>query len=185
MESKSVKKQKESNLHLETTRGTTTTSLLELAALGSDVGLLVLVGTETEVLDGLAGVLLATDEDGVGTSRGASSELVKGEALTTSSLDTSTGSVGESESSDRELGKLENSVVVSDGTNNNNGLGGLGGRSGNTTLRLGQVDNTRDRNRGLVDLGHVKSAENGLVESAVSSAGEEAVKLLFQGKEGE
>ncbi len=55
------------NLHLETTRSTTTTSLLELAALGTDVGLLVLVGTETEVLDSLTGVLLATDQDSVGT----------------------------------------------------------------------------------------------------------------------
>lgn len=164
-------------LHLETTRSTTTTSLLELPALGPDVRLLVLVRTETEVLDSLAGVLLATDEDGVATGGGAGGELVEGEALTTGSLDAGTCGVGESESSDGELGKLEDSVVVGDGADNDDGLGGLGGRSGNTTLRLGQVDDARDRDRRLVDLGHVESAENGLVESAVGAASEEAVEL--------
>ena len=165
------------HLHLEATRGTATTGLLELAALGADVGLLVLVRAKAEVLDGLTGVLLATDEDGVRAGRGAGSELVERDALTASRLDAGTRSVGESQRSNRELGELKNSVVVGDGANNNNGLGGLRGRSSNTALRLGQVDDARDRNRGLVDLGHVKAAENGLVESAVRSAGEEAVEL--------
>ena len=136
-----------------------------------------LVRTEAEVLDSLASVLLAADEDGVGASGGTGGELVEGEALTAGSLDAGTGSVGESESGNRELGKLKDAVVVGDGTNNNNGLGRLGGRGSNTTLRLGQVDDARDRNRGLVDLGHVESAEDGLVESAVGSAGKEAVEL--------
>lgn len=135
------------------------------------------MGAKAEVLDGLTGVLGATDEDSVATGRGTGSKLVQGEALTTGSLNASTSSVGESQSSNRKLGKLKNSVVISDGSNNDNSLGSLGGRGGNTTLRLGQVDDARNRNRGLVDLGHVKSAENGLVESAVSSAGEEAVEL--------
>lgn len=166
------------DLHLETTRSTTTTSLLELPALGSDVGLLVLVRTETEVLDCLTGVLLAPDQDSVGTSGGTGSELVEGDALTAGSLNAGTGSVGESESSYRKLGELKNSVVVSDGTNNNNGLGGLRSGSGDTTLRLGEVDDARDRNRGLVDLGHIQTTKNGLVESAVSSACEETVELV-------
>lgn len=176
------KGRKPPNLHLEATRSTTTTSLLELAALGSDVGLLVLVGAEAEVLDGLAGVLLAADEDGVATGGGAGSKLVEREALTASSLDAGAGSVGESQSGDRKLGQLKHSVVVGDGANNDDGLGRLGGRSGHTALRLGQVDDARNRNRGLVDLGHVESAKDGLVESAVSAASEEAVELWRQAK---
>lgn len=166
------------DLHLETARGTTTTSLFELATLGSDVRLLVFVRAETEVLDSLTCGLLTTDQDRVATGRSTGSELVQGEALTASSLDTGTGSVGETKSSNGKLGKLENSVVIGDGSNNNNGLRSLGSRSGNTTLRLGQVDDTGDRDRGLVDLGHVKASEDGLVESRVGSAGEEAVELL-------
>lgn len=165
------------DLHLETARGTTTTSLLELPALGSDVRLLVLVRTKAEVLNSLTGVLLATDKDSVGTSGGTGSELVKGKALTASSLDTSAGSVGETKGSNRELGELKNAVVVSDGADNDNGLGGLGGRGGNATLRLGEVDHARNRNGGLVDLGHIEAAEDGLVEARVSAAGKEAVEL--------
>lgn len=164
-------------LHLEATRGTTTTGLLELAALGADVGLLVLVRAEAEVLDGLAGVLLAADEHGVGASGRTGGELVEGEALTASSLNAGTSGVGEAEGSNRELGQLKNTVVVGDGADNNNGLGGLGSRGGNTTLRLGQVDDARDRHRGLVDLGHIQAAEDGLVEAAVRAAGKEAVEL--------
>jgi hypothetical protein len=87
-------------LHLETARSPAATSTLELAALALDVGLLVLVGTEAEVLDGLTGVLGATEENGVGTGRGPQSNLVNGEGLTTSSLDAGTGRGGEAESSD-------------------------------------------------------------------------------------
>lgn len=177
---------KRNSLHLETTRSTTTTGLLELAALGADVGLLVLVRAEAKVLDSLAGVLLATDEHSVAASGGTGSELVKSEALTASSLDAGTGSIGESQSGNRKLGQLENSVVVGDGANNNDGLGSLRGRSGHTTLRLGQVDDARHRNGRLVDLGHVQAAEDGLVESAVSAAGQEAVELCVgKSEEGE
>lgn len=51
-------------LDLETARPPATTGALELAALGGDVRLLVLVGTEAEVLEGLAGVLGAAQQQG-------------------------------------------------------------------------------------------------------------------------
>lgn len=50
------------SLYLETTRPAATTGLLELAALGSDIRLLVLVGTEAEMLEGLTSVLGATEQ---------------------------------------------------------------------------------------------------------------------------
>jgi hypothetical protein len=102
---------------LETTRPSASTSTLELAALALDVGLLVGVGTKAEVLDGLTGVLGATEEDGVGSSREAGSDLIDGEGLTTGLQDARAGSGGEAESRNGELGELEETVVVSDGAN--------------------------------------------------------------------
>ena len=73
------------------------------------------MGTETEMLDGLTGVLGATEEEGVGSGRGAGSNLVDGEALTTSLLDAGAGGGSEAEGRNGELGELEHAVVVSDG----------------------------------------------------------------------
>lgn len=104
-------------LDLETTRPSASTGTLELASLALDVGLLVLVGTHAEVLDGLTGVLGSTEEEGVGASGEAGSDLVDGEDLTTSLLDAGTGRRSEAESGDGELGELQETVVVSDGAN--------------------------------------------------------------------
>jgi hypothetical protein len=103
-------------LDLETTRPSATTGTLELAALALDVRLLVRVGTEAKVLESLTGVLGSTEEEGVGSGGGAGSNLVNGEALTTSLLDASASGGGEAESRNRDLGELEHAVVVSDGT---------------------------------------------------------------------
>lgn len=103
-------------LNLETTRPSASTGTLELAALALDVRLLVGVGTEAEVLEGLTGVLGSTEEEGVGSSGETGSDLVDGEALTTGLLDASAGRGGEAESRNGELGDLEHTVVVSDGT---------------------------------------------------------------------
>ena len=103
-------------LDLETPGPSASTSTLELAALALDVGLLVGVGTEAEVLEGLTGVLGSTEEEGVGSSGEAGSDLVDGEALTTGLLDAGAGRGGEAESRNGELGDLKHAVVVSDGT---------------------------------------------------------------------
>lgn len=73
------------------------------------------VGTEAEMLEGLTGVLGSTEEEGVGSSGEAGSDLVDGEALTTGLLDAGAGRGGEAESRNGELGDLEHAVVVSDG----------------------------------------------------------------------
>jgi len=101
-------------LHLETLGASATTGTLELATLGLDEGLLVGVGTKAEVLVGLTGVLGATDEDDVGTSRGAEGELVEGQALTTGGSDAGTSGGSEAEGADAELGALDHAGVVGD-----------------------------------------------------------------------
>jgi hypothetical protein len=58
------------------------------------------------MLDGLTGVLGATEEDGVGASWGTKGKLIDGEGLTTDSLDAGTGRGSEAESSDGELGEV-------------------------------------------------------------------------------
>jgi hypothetical protein len=155
-------------LDLETTGLTLATSTLELAALAADIGLLVLMRTHTEMLDGLTGVLGTTEDDGVGTSGCTESKLIEGEDFTTSLQDASSGSLGETESSNGKLGDFQKTGVISDGTDNNNGL---------SFLALGVANNAGDGNRGTVDAGHKKTLKNDLVEVGVSATSQEAVEL--------
>lgn len=120
------------------------------------------MGTEAEVLHGLTGVLGATEEQGVGTGRGTQSKLIQGEGLTTSLLDAGTGSGGEAQSSDGQLGNVQEAVVIGDGADNDHGL---------ALLRLVDVrGDAGERNRGAVDARHEEAAENGLVEVGLRAA---------------
>lgn len=67
------------------------------------------------MLEGLAGVLGSTEEEGVGTGGGAGGDLVDGQGLAAGLDDACAGRRGEAERSDGELGELEEAVVVSDG----------------------------------------------------------------------
>ena len=121
-----------------------------------------LVRTEAEVLDSLSGVLGATEEQGVASGRRTESKLVQGQDLTTSSHNAGTSGSSEAESSNAELGDGQETVVISDGTNNHNGL---------VVGLLGSVgDNSRDGDRWSVDAGHKKAAENDLVEGRLGPA---------------
>jgi len=103
----------------------------------------------------------------VGTSWASLCELVKGDALTAGSSDASTGSGGEPQGSDVELGHLEETVIISDSADNDNSL---------ALLLLGGVlvgsgsHNATDRNRRPVDLAHIETAEDGCVELGVGTA---------------
>jgi hypothetical protein len=103
-------------LYLETTRPSASTSALELAALALDVRLLVGVGTEAEMLESLTAILGSTEEQGVGSGREAGSDLIDGEGLAAGSNDACAGSGSEAEGCDGELGELEETDVVSHGT---------------------------------------------------------------------
>lgn len=110
------------SLDLETSRASATTSALELAALGLDVGLLVLVGAHTEVLDSLTGVLWTADQQGVAASGGTQSQLVESQGLATGGENAAAGRSGESQSGDGHLGDLEKTVVVSNSADNDDSL---------------------------------------------------------------
>jgi hypothetical protein len=156
------------NLNLETTGRTLATSLFELATLAADIGLLVLVRAHTKVLDSLTSVLGTAKDDGVGTSGGTESKLIEGKNLTTSLQDASSSTLGETESSNRELGDFQKTGVISNGTNDNNSL---------SLLLLGVANNAGERNRGAVDARHEKALKDSLVEVGVSTTSQEAVKL--------
>lgn len=70
----------------------------------------------------LSGVLWSTEEKSVGACWRAKRELVQSHAFTASLQNTGTSSRGETEGCDRELGKFEQSGVVCDSRNNDDGL---------------------------------------------------------------
>ena len=98
------------------------------------------------MLDGLPNVPLTPEENSVGTGRSSESEGVESDGLTTGGGDSLSGRVGESESGDRELGALGQSLVVEDGTDGNDSLvtGWVG--------VLGLLDDSGEGERGSVDL---------------------------------
>lgn len=67
---------------------------------------LVGVGTEAEMLDGLAGVPGTTEEEGVGAGRVAGGNLIDGEGLAAGLLDAGTRSGSEAKSGNGELGEF-------------------------------------------------------------------------------
>jgi len=132
------------------------------------MGFLVLVGTHAEVLDSLTRVLGTAKNQGVGTGRGTQSQLVKGDGLTTSGDDASAGGSGETQSSNGELRHGQETVVVGNGANDNNG---------SLVIGSGVRNNSAERNGGTVDLGHKEAAQDNLVEIGVGTARQEAVQL--------
>lgn len=107
-----------------------------------------LVGAHSEVLNGLSGVLRSSDKKSVGSSRRPQRKLVKGKSFTSCSLDLGTSSGCESQGGDGELRNLEETVIVGDGTDNNDGLVVVVG-----SMRVRAVlDDARNGDRGPVDL---------------------------------
>lgn len=98
------------------------------------------------MLDGLAVVPLASEEDGVGAGGGAEGELVEGEALAAGGDDALAGRGGEFEGGDRELGDGRETLVVEDGADGDDGLGAVG------VGVAGLLDEARDGERRAVDL---------------------------------
>lgn len=75
------------------------------------------------MLVGFPSGLDTTEEDGVGTSGGTNSELIKSDGLTASGDDALTRTTGESEGSDGELGDLNQADVIGDSSNLDDDLG--------------------------------------------------------------
>jgi hypothetical protein len=125
------------------------------------------------VPDGLTGVPLAAEEEGVGTGRLAEGKLVEGEALSAGLFDAGARGAGEAERGDRELGEGLEASVVGDGADGDDGvLVGVG------LVRLADLaGDARDRQGRAVDARLVQATEDDLVEARVGAAGEEPVQL--------
>lgn len=126
-----------------------------------EISNLVLVGAESEVLDSLSAVLGSTEDQGVATSGSTEGQLVEGDGLTTGSQNAGTGSGGEPKGGNGHLGESQETVVIGDGANDDDGA---------LLVLLDVGDNARQRNGGAVDLGHEQSSEDHLVESGIGSA---------------
>lgn len=151
-----------SSLDLESSRVSSTSSSLELSTLGNNLRSLTLVRTETKVSNGLSGVSWTSDKDGVLTLRSSQSQLVQGDSLTTSLQDSSLGTSSESQSGDSGLWGLQQSEVVGNGTNDNDGLL-------SSTLLLQNLVDSGKGNWRSVDLGKEQRSQDDLVERRVST----------------
>lgn len=131
------------------------------------------MGSETEMLDSLSGVLWSSKENGVASGWSSESQLIQSQDLTTGGKNAGTGGSSEAESSNADLWDGEETVVIGDSSNDNNGsllfLVGLSGNSG-------------DRDGGSVDTGHKKSAEDDLVEGGLGSALKKVSTYYIRGR---
>lgn len=118
--------------------------------------------TETEVSDSLSRVSWTSDEDGVLTLWSSQGQLVQGNSLTTSLDDSSLSTGSESQSGDSGLWGLQQSDVISDGTDNNDGLL-------SSTLLLQDIVNSRDRDWWSVNLRQEQRSQDDLVKWSVST----------------
>ena len=131
-----------------------------------------LVRAHAEVLDGLAGVPLTAEQDGVRTSRRTERELVEGEDFTARLQDALLGGSRETEGRNRELGNLQKTNIVRHGADDNDNL--------RVTVRRvrGLLDDAGKGNRGTVDLGEEETVENRLPRNAVSPHHSETPRKL-------
>lgn len=160
------------NLDLEATAVTSTTGTFELATslgLSTDVRSSVFAVNATEVSNGFTSVTRTSQQQSVGTSGSLNSQLVQSQNLTSSLDDASTCGFSEAKSANADLGNVQQTNVVSDGTNNNG--------DGLLVLALQELGNTGQGKRRAVHLGHHQSLEDDLVELGFGSAGQESIKL--------
>lgn len=90
---------------------------------------LVLMGPKAKVLDSLSGVLGSSEEEGVASSGSSQSQLIQSQSLSSCIEDASTSGGSESEGGNAELRNSQETVVIGDCANYDNGLvvGLLGG----------------------------------------------------------
>lgn len=193
-------------LHLESTRGPSSTSLLLLASLRDDVRL----NAETKVSKmHTQSCSDSSDADRSRLAHSPGAHLLVLVGSHTEVLDSLTRVLGSTKKESSGTGRLAESKLVESQALSTVGLnasaGGTGeAEGGDRELgNLGQADvvsdggdgdngvlvgvgrvglgdlagDARDRNRGTVDLGHVQAAEDDLVEPRVGTAGQKAVKL--------
>jgi len=95
-------------------------------------------------------------------------ELIKSEALAAGLGDSGAGSLGEAESSDVDLWHIEDSLIIGDSGDDNDGSISLGSEV---------LDDLGEGERRTVGSGGDESSEDGLGEGGVGSAGQESEQL--------
>lgn len=134
-----------------------------------------LVRAEAEVLDGLAGVLGAAEQEGVGASGLLEGQLVEGKDLAAGREDASTGGGGDAESGNRHLGDGQEAVVIGDGADDDNSL---------VLVALLEVPrDTGQRDGGAVDAAHEEAAQDHLVEGRIGATCGHAVSTVASSKD--
>lgn len=116
------------------------------------------------MLDGLARVALAAEQNGVRTGRRTQGKLVKGEGLTARCEDASSGCRSEAESGNAELGQLGEAHVVGDGADDDDDLRVAVRRVGGLLDYFGEGDGR------AVDFGEEETVKNGLFAFVTSQS---------------
>lgn len=161
-------------LNLESTRTTTSTSLLELASLGSDiwldsiVGVLVVDGGSVSEVGKSSTALWSTEKDGVGSGWCAKCELIESEALSSSSNNTLACVLGESKSAYGKLWYLHHTNIVGYLSYDNSDL---------SFLVLHVVSKAVKSDRWSINSGHMKTLYNSCAELGVGTTCKELVQL--------
>ena len=114
------------------------------------------------MFDGLSGVLGTSEKEGVASGWGTESQLIEGQDFSTSGDNARASGSSEAEGRNADLGDGQETVVISDGTDNYDGL----------VVRLlrGVRNDSGDRDWRSVDAGHKKAAEDDLVERRLCAA---------------
>lgn len=115
-----------------------------------------LVWAHAEVLNGLPGVPLAAEQDGVRAGGCAHGELVEGEDLAAGLEDALLGRRGEAEGGDRDLGHLNQAHIIGDGADDDDDLRLALASAARLLEDAGEGDG------GAVDLGEEEAVEDGL-----------------------
>lgn len=116
-----------------------------------------------EVSNSLSGVSGASDNQSVLALGSSQGQLVQSDSLTTSLQDGGLGAGSELQGGNSGLGELQQSVVVGDSANNDNGLVG-------STLLAQGAGNSVNRNGGLVDLRQEQRSKDHLVKGSIGTA---------------
>ena len=155
------------HLVLEATAATTTTSLLELATLGTDERLGRAVTSAwawAEVTDSFAGFTGTRKKDAVLTLWRLQSELIEGHDLATSLEDSGASLLSDVQSADSDLWDLEETNVIGDGAADDSGLV-------LTALILHLAGKAGQGHWWTVNLAHEETSQNDLIELGSGASG--------------
>lgn len=122
------------------------------------------------MLNSLAGVLTTTQQDSVGSSRCTQSELIKGQALSTSLQDAGTSSLGEAQGADSHFGQsVQEAVIIGNGADKN----------GNLSLALVAhlTDDAADGHWRAINARHEQTLEDNFVEGCLRTTRQKAIQL--------